>query len=53
MEVSVSLSWLFVNELPYQTTVVCCDPIFHRDRLRTNHRTILHVSVGLTQACPN
>ena len=28
MEVSISLSCLFVHEPPYQIVVVCCNPIF-------------------------
>ena len=30
MEISVGLSCLFVHEPPYQTTVVCCNPVFQR-----------------------
>ena len=53
MEVSVSLSCLFVHEPPYQTTVVCCNAIFRRGSSRMNHRTVFHVRVGLAQALPN
>ena len=48
MEVSVSVSCLFVHEPPYQTIVVCCNPIFRRNSLHT----AFHVRVGFTQACP-
>ena len=53
MEVSISLSCLFVHEPPYQTTVVCCNAVFHRGSSRMDHRTVLHVRVGLAQARPN
>ena len=53
MEVSVSLSCLFVHEPPYQTTVVCCNAIFRRGSSRMEHRTVFHVRVGLAQARPN
>ena len=29
MEISISLSHLFVHEPPYQTIVVSCNPVFH------------------------
>ena len=53
MEVSVSLSCLFVHEPPYQTTVMCCNPVFRRGSSRMDHRTVFHVRVGLAQARPN
>ena len=53
MEVSVSLLCLFVHEPPYQTTVVCCNAVFHCGSWRMHHRTVLHVRVGLAQARPN
>ena len=53
MEVSVSLSCLFVHEPPYQTTVVCCNAVFRRGSSRMDHRTVFHVRVGLAQARPN
>ena len=53
MEVSVSLSCLFVHEPPYQTTVVCCNTVFHCGSLHMDHRTIFHLRVGLAQAHPN
>ena len=53
MEVSVSLSCLFVHEPPYQTTVVRCNAVFFRGSSRMDHRTIFHVGVGLAQARPN
>ena len=40
MEISVSLSCLFVHEPPYQTTVVCCNPVFHRGRSCMDHPTV-------------
>ena len=40
MEISISLSRLFVHEPLYQTTVVCLD-----------YCTAFHVRVGITQAC--
>ena len=40
MEISVSLSCLFVHEPPYQTTVVCCNLVFHRGRSHMDHPTI-------------
>ena len=52
MEVSVSLSCLFVHEPPYQTTVVCCNAVFRRGSLRMDHRTVFHIRVGLAQARP-
>ena len=53
MEVSVSLSCLFVHEPPYQTTVVCCNAVFRRGSSRMDHRTVFHVRAGLAQARPN
>ena len=53
MELSVSLSCLFVHESPYQTTVVCCNVVFRRSSSRMDHRTVFHVRVGLAQARPN
>ena len=53
MEVSVSLSCLFVHEPPYQTTVVCCNAVFRRGSSRMDHHTVFHVRVGLAQARPN
>ena len=53
MEVSVSLSCLFVHEPPYQTTVVCCNAVFRCGSLRMDHHTIFHVRMGLAQARPN
>ena len=54
MEVSVSLSCLFVHEPPYQTTVVCCNAVFRRCSSRMDHRTFsTPVRVGLAQARPN
>ena len=47
MEVSISLSCLFVHEPPYQTTAVCCNAIFHRASSRMDHRTVFHVRAGL------
>ena len=44
---------LYVHEPLYQTTVVCCNPIFHRGSLIMGHLTAFHVRVGLAQACPN
>ena len=46
MGVSVSLPCLFVHEPPYQTTLVCCIPVFRRCLSRMDR-------VGLAQACPN
>ena len=40
MEISVSLSCLFVHEPPYQTTVVCCNPVFHCGRSSMDHPTV-------------
>ena len=40
MELSVSLSCLFVHEPPCQTTVVCCNPVFHHDYLCMDHPTV-------------
>ena len=42
MGVSVSLSCLFVHESPYQTTLVCCIPVFCRCLSRMDHPTIFH-----------
>ena len=53
MEVSISLSCLFVYEPPYQTVVVCCNSIFHRSSSHIDHRTVFYVRVGLAQARPN
>ena len=58
MGVSVSLSCLFVHEPPYQTTLVCCIPVFRRCLSRMDHPTIFtyvsfHVRVGLAQTRPN
>ena len=53
MEVSASLSCLFVHEPPYQTTVVCCSAVFRRDSSHMDHRTVFHVRVELAQARPN
>ena len=53
MEVSVSLSCLFVHEPLYQTTVVCCNAVFHRGSSRMDHCTVFHIRVGLAQARPN
>ena len=53
MEVSVSLSCLFVHEPPYQTTVVCSNAVFRRGSSRMDHHTVFHVRVGLAQARPN
>ena len=53
MEVSVSLSCLFVYEPPYHSTVVCCNAVFCHGSLRMDHCTVFHVRVGLTQARPN
>ena len=45
---------VFVIEPTYQNySVVCCNPVFRCDRSRTDHCTVLHVSVGLIQARPN
>ena len=43
MEVSASLSCLFVHEPPYQTTVVCCNPVFHRGSLDMDHHITFNV----------
>ena len=40
MEISVSLSCLFVHEPPYQTTVVCCNPVFHHGRSHMDHPAV-------------
>ena len=53
MEVSVSLSCLFVHKPPYQTTVVCCNADFRHGSSCMDHRTVFHVRVGLAQARPN
>ena len=53
MEVFVGLSYLFVQEPPYQTTVVCCNAVFHHGSSCMDHRTILNIRVGLAQAHPN
>ena len=53
MEVSVSLSCLFVHEPPYQTTVVRCNVVYSCGSSRMNHRTVFHVRVGLAEARPN
>ena len=55
MEVSVSLSCLFVHEPPYQTTVivVCCNAVFRHSSSRMDHHTVFYVRVGLAQARPN
>ena len=47
MEVSVSLSCLFVHAPPYQTIVVCCNPVFRHGSLHTDQDVVLHVRVGL------
>ena len=49
MEVSVSLSCLFVNEPLYQTTVVCCNATFRHGSSCMDHRTVFHVRMGLAQ----
>ena len=43
MEISISLSCLLVHEPLYQTTVVCCNPVFHCGSLYINHCAVLHV----------
>ena len=43
----------FVHKSPYQTTVVCCNPIFHQGSLPMDHLPFSHIfliSVGLAQA---
>ena len=53
MEGSVSLSCLFVHEPPYQTVVVCCNPVFLHSSSHMDHRTIFYVRVGPARAHPN
>ena len=53
MEVSISLSCLFVHEPLYQTVVVCCNSFFRRGSSCMDHCTVLYVTVGLAQAHPN
>ena len=52
MEVSVSLSCLFVHEPPYQTTVVCCNPVFRRGSSRMDHRTFSTLEWGSLRLAP-
>ena len=41
---------LFVHEPPYQTTLVCYNPIIHHhDPLCMDRRAVLHIKVRLTQ----
>ena len=54
LEVSISLSCLFVHEPPYQTVVVCCNLVFAV--VFSAWMTIpfcTHIGVGLAQAHPN
>ena len=53
MEVSTSLSCLFLHEPLYQTTVGCYNSSIHHGSLSIYHLAILEVRVGLTQAHPN
>ena len=53
IEVSVSLSCLFVHEPPYQTVVVYCNSIFRQGSSCMDHLTIFYIRVGLAQAHPN
>ena len=52
MEVSVSLSCLFVYEPPYQTVVACCNPFLPQFFMHEPPYQV-PASVGLAQACPN
>ena len=52
MEVSVSLSCLFVHEPPYQTTVVCCNAVFRRGSSRMDHRTFSTFEWGSLRLAP-
>ena len=38
---------VFVHEPPYQTTVMCCNPVFRFGSSRMDHHTSFHVRVGL------
>ena len=51
MEVSISLSCLFVNNPLYQTVVVCC--IICHGSLCMVHCTVFYIRVGLAQARSN
>ena len=53
MEVSVSLSCLFVHEPLCQTPVVCCNSIFRHSSSHMDHCTVLYVRVGFAQDCSN
>ena len=37
-----------VHEPPYQTTVVCCNFIYHHGSLYMGHHAILHIRVEIT-----
>ena len=47
MEISVSLSFLFVHEPLYQT-IVCYNPVFRYGSSSMDHRTIFHRLVSIT-----
>ena len=52
MIVSVSCSVGYNTNHYTKTTLMCCNPIFYYGS-HMDHRTILYIRVGLTQACPN
>ena len=53
MEVSVSLSCLFVHEPPYQDYSSVLQSCFRRGSSCMDHCTTFHVRVGFAQAHPN
>ena len=52
MEVSVSLSCLFVHDPLYQTVVVCCNPIFRHSSSCMNHPTKFPLVWGSLRLTP-
>ena len=53
MVVSVSCSVGYNMNHYTKTTLMCCNPIFYCGSSHMDHCTILHIRVGVTQACPN
>ena len=52
MEVSISLSCLFVHEPPYQIVVVCYNSVFCHGSLRMDHCTVFYVKSEARSGLP-